>query len=444
MSNIKETYHELTSERDVFYNRSKYLASLTIPSLVYDGKYPTNFGVTEQSLGSEGINNLSSKILAELLPSDSFFNVKGEEDLTVKLLDIINNGTDRLVLVEGLKHLILGNVLFIKTSYNEPLRMYPLNSYVVRRKSNGEVQEVVTLELVCISDLSEELKAKLDTSEKEVELYTQYSWNGEQFVETQMVGELILEPIKHAKGCKTVLPLRFTHLPTSNYGLSGLESIIADLKAFTDLSQALREAGILGAKYNLLVDPNGNTHASDITEARNGDALYGTEKDIGKVDYGGTTELTTTYTLYKNLERRLSKFFLMADSVVREQDRVTATEVLAQTDDFYSKQSGLSSSLQFQFQLPYIKTIFVTATYDGLFSLKNIDAEIEIVGQKNKDGKRRKVNDIKEFLKIVKDSEITDIVDMKDMFELLSKTMGVEAKFKFKDVIVTEGESVNE
>ncbi|BCV02529.1 MAG: hypothetical protein CM15mV54_240 [Caudoviricetes sp.] len=63
------------------------------------------------------------------------------------VMDYVNASSDRVVVHQALKHLIVsGNALIFMGK--DGLKNFPLNRFVVNRDGNGQVIEIVTKELI--------------------------------------------------------------------------------------------------------------------------------------------------------------------------------------------------------------------------------------------------------------------------------------------------------
>ena len=62
-------------------------------------------------------------------------------------MDFIAASSDRVVIHQALKHLIVGGNALLFMS-KDGLKNYPLNRFVVNRDGNGNVIEIVTKELI--------------------------------------------------------------------------------------------------------------------------------------------------------------------------------------------------------------------------------------------------------------------------------------------------------
>jgi len=72
---VKGKYDKYASDRENYLNRGREASLFTIPSLLplQDHRSTTEFITPFQSIGAEGVNNLSSKLLMTLLPPNAPF-----------------------------------------------------------------------------------------------------------------------------------------------------------------------------------------------------------------------------------------------------------------------------------------------------------------------------------------------------------------------------------
>ena len=78
-------------------------------------------------------------------------------------MDFIAASSDRVVVHQALKHLIVGGNSLVFMC-KDGLKKFPLNRYVVNRDGNGNVLEIVTKELISRKILGLELPASQPNS----------------------------------------------------------------------------------------------------------------------------------------------------------------------------------------------------------------------------------------------------------------------------------------
>ena len=130
--NARERYNQLTTGRNQFLDTAVECSRLTLPYLVQEdlSTRPTWQKLIQpwQSVGSKAVVNLAAKLMLALLPPQtSFFKlqirddklgeeiprqVRSELDLSFSkmermIMDYINASSDRVVVHQALKHLIV-------------------------------------------------------------------------------------------------------------------------------------------------------------------------------------------------------------------------------------------------------------------------------------------------------------------------------------------------
>lgn len=142
MKTLKERYTKAAADRQTALDKARKAAQITIPALIpQENNKNVNFYEPNQSIGSNGVNYLASKIAMTMLPPNSpFFRYIGDtvrlkeeaqeagEDpsefeanfnknlslLAEYVKDSIEESGDRVIVGEGLKHVIVGgNCLFV-------------------------------------------------------------------------------------------------------------------------------------------------------------------------------------------------------------------------------------------------------------------------------------------------------------------------------------------
>ena len=181
-------YEQLQANRSTYLREAKESSKLTIPSLIPESSTGTRARIKTpfQALGARAVNSLAAKLLVALLPPGTpFFKLSidslallqegGQEGLETEidkglrtienaLMDEIEVSNDRVAMFEALKHLIVGgNVLLYLT--DKGLKVYPLEKFVSKRDSVGNVLEIITKESVNPQALPVEFIKKLQEKE---------------------------------------------------------------------------------------------------------------------------------------------------------------------------------------------------------------------------------------------------------------------------------------
>ena len=149
MDTARERYNQLSSNRSQFLDSAVECSELTLPYLIKEDTNTNhrNLKTPWQSVGAKAVVNLAAKLgLALLPPQTTFFKlqirddklgeeldpqVRSELDLSFSklermVMDYVNASSDRVVLNQALKHLVVGGNALIYMG-KDGLKHYPLN-----------------------------------------------------------------------------------------------------------------------------------------------------------------------------------------------------------------------------------------------------------------------------------------------------------------------------
>ena len=395
-------YSRLKIDREPYLTKAKEAAKYTIPSLLKeDNTNVQTLRTPNQSVGADGINNLSAKVTLAMLPpnqpcfkfaidlddvkqqaeqngvdADDFASsvTRGLALTEQQLVEYNEQNGDRTCLGEALKHLyVAGNVLLIHV-YKSGLKFYPLNRYVVKRDYIGNILKVITIETIGFYALPEkiqeqvleQLKIKEKTSEiknlekKELTLYTVYKREKKSWITYQEV-EGINIPMSNGtyplEVCP-VIPLRYTRIDGEDYGRGLVEEYIGDISYLDVLSKAIKDASLAASKFIMLVNPNGQTNIKNLQKTKNGGFCSGKADDCTPLQANKYYDLQTARAEKETIERRLYRVFLLAQAVQRDSERTTATEIQYMIRELEEALGNHYSIMTKEFQLAYIKIAF--------------------------------------------------------------------------------------
>ena len=386
-STAANKYEQLVSLRSTYDREAKESSKLTIPSLIPETTTGTRPKIKTpfQAVGSRGVNSLSNKLLMTLLPpSTAFFKLeidaleirkqgqeqmqseidKGLRTIENALMNQIEISNDRVAMFEAIKHLVVsGNVLLYLTDAG--LKVYPLSKFVCKRDEVGNVLEILTKETIHPQALPaaflEQIKKKENYDAKtmtdDLDIYTHIKRiNDDVFWFQECKGEKIPNTDGRSRVDVTPwLPLRFIRVDGEDYGRGYVEEYRGDLITLESLMQAIIEGAAASAKVLFLVNPNGITRASTIAKAPNGAIREGSAADISVMQVGKGSDFTVAQTIIQRIEARLEYAFMMARSVQRDAERVTAAEINLMAQELENSLGGIYSILTQEFQLRYLK-----------------------------------------------------------------------------------------
>ena len=392
--NARERYNKLTSGRSQFLETAVECSELTLPYLIKDdlthNQNHKNLSTPWQSVGSKAVVTLAAKLMLALLPPQtSFFKlqirddklgtelppeIRSELDLSFSkmermVMEYIAASSDRVVIHQALKHLIVGGNSLIFMG-KDGLKNFPLNRYVVNRDGNGNVLEIVTKELISRKVLGFELPEPkpntpndqgLGSEGDDVEVYTcvKLDEKSGRWVWYQEVFDQIIPGSRSTapKNASPWLVLRFNTVDGEDYGRGRVEEFIGDLRSLEGLSQALVEGSAAASKVVFLVSPSSTTKPKTIAEAGNGAIVQGRPEDVAVIQVGKTADFSTAANMAQQLERRLAEAFMQLN--VRQSERTTAEEVRLTQLELEQQLGGIFSLLTVEFLVPYLNRILL-------------------------------------------------------------------------------------
>ena len=407
---LAEDYENLKQDRQPYLDKAKEAAKYTIPSLIadrdskkYSNKSLKLIATPNQSVGADGVNNLSAKITTTILPpNQTFFKFsmdrttisqqaavegqdksqfeqdvnKGLSIIEKALLDYQEQSGDRVCVGEAIKHqLVAGNVFLIHDP-EEGLRYYPLDRYVVKRDYCGNVIKAITEETVNYYALPEDIqeqvlvkilekKAVSDTKEdlrledEELTLYTGFKREEKHWKVVQEVEGIKLDnegayPIEICP----FIALRYTAIDGESYGRGLIEEYIGDISYLDTLSLAIKQASLAGSKLVMLVNPTGITKIKHLAEAKNGGFALGKIEDVQPLQANKYYDMQVAQTEADKIERRLNRIFVMKAAIQRQAERVTAEEIRTMAQDLEEALGNYYSIMCKEFQKAYVKITF--------------------------------------------------------------------------------------
>ena len=385
----RERYAQLTSGRSQFLDTAVTCSELTLPYLIERdlASHPNHKRLVTpwQSCGSKAVVTLAAKLMLALLPPQTTFfklqvrddklgeeippEIRSELDLSFSkmermVMDYIAASSDRVVVHQALKHLIVGGNALIFMG-KDGLKNFPLNRYVVNRDGNGNVLEIVTKEIISRKVLGIELPEpdpltvvdqSVGSNNDDVEVYTYVRLDEKsgRWIWHQEALDKIL-PNSRSTAPKKASPwlvLRFNTVDGEDYGRGRVEEFLGDLKSLEGLSQALVEGSSAAAKVVFLVSPSSTTKPATIAKAGNGAIVQGRPEDVAVIQVGKTADFSTAAQMAQTLDKRISDAFLVLN--VRQSERTTAEEVRLTQLELEQQLGGLFSLLTIEFLVPYL------------------------------------------------------------------------------------------
>lgn len=379
----------LDMKRQTVLNRARACAQVTLPSLLPpEGTTENDQLMTPyQSVGARAVNNLASKLMLTLYPPNSpYFTMNVDAAFLAKLVEesgdegaeskvkaqfsLLENEVtkfhegkaDRVPLFNVIRSLIVtGNSLIYQDKDNkDKLRYFRMDQYCIRRNPSGQPVEIVIREFINPDEVPENLQAPATTSdtsnEKPIALYTYCKKRGDKwFVMQEVLNQIVPDSVgDYVEKNFPYLPLAWSLNPSENYGRGHVEENLGDFLSLEGLRKAFLEGAAALAKLVFLIDPTGLTKKNDIMKAPNGGFAVGRKDDVTTLQADKMSDFQFVQSEIVRLEASLSKAFLLAESVQRNAERVTAEEIRMMASDLDDTLGGIYTLLSQDLQYPLL------------------------------------------------------------------------------------------
>lgn len=472
----KDRFTELEHKKSLYIRRGEKASELTNVNIFPpEGNDTSSLPLPNQSVGSDGVNTLASKLTLSMTNNNStkfvinesrllknskqinfaktFVNAANIPDQAKQqLLSEIENQEKTLSDVKittsriakhynfllsrhGIKNkigfamqhfLITGNfALFVDKKYKS--RLYGLRDFVVSRDRSGNMIETICRDTVSKMALPESVIEQLDEKyddESEITIYTHVKKvSGEDQFEVMEYAEDI--PLQEKPWTQTNSPVivPFTDYETGtiyNYGLVNL--IMGDLNSLENLSRNLNDLSQAASKCIFLVDPTSTTDVEVLNNTPNLGFAPGNPDDIATLTLDKQKDLNITYNQAGILEKRIQRFFLMNRSIQKESG-MSDDEIRSLQGDIDTALGNIYSILAEEIQLPLAKLMLeymkLNKELDGLV---DDDLEVNIITGIDAMGMDTSKNDYLQLITAIKQLGFEDwLVEGETLYRLMEK-----------------------
>lgn len=404
----EDRWLQLETKKSYLLTKAETASKYTLPYIFPDSNYNTNnddLYQKWQSVGGEGVNNLSNKMMLVLFPNDRpFFRIRLEGDAKRKAMQsfgVDEKGLENLlavteracneqltkvrnareVLLNALKHLIVVGNCAIEFQ-EERLVLHTLRDFVCVRNMYGDVIEVIVRYKTTYEALPQKVQKLVeDTGIKDLTVYQWYvldssnnKWNMSTYIDT-----IKLDDAEFNKSYSTekmpVVVLAWELLPRQDYGVSYVEHLMPDLVLLDTYQHGAADAGIAASQMRWRVSPNSQCKAEDVQEAPNGAAIVAQKDEVELLSTSKGADLSSLLSLAQQKREELARAFLIGTSMVRDSERTTAEEIRLVRNELETALGGAYNRLGQELQLA---TSYWAAslTNKGLLDKKSFKFEV--------------------------------------------------------------------
>lgn len=394
MTTARGDWERLERDRDDYERRAEEAAAATLPFVFprHGHSKAEGFEQPYNSLGAAAVNNLASKLSLALMPPNTAFfkftlnreetrallagaqaaqQAGGDPEAVIKEIDYAFSEMEKEVMQEmeeqGLRPQLHQACINLVVTGNGMLSLVDertwkfrnLRSYVVERGPDDSIIKLIIKECVQWSTLPKKVREKVDRPEDDdgdVDVYTVVEATDTGFKEWQEVEEVKV-PRSDKTYAKDELPhlvLRWNRIDGEPYGRGLVEQYIGDLYSAEQLTKAIVDGSLAACRLLLMVDPNGTTPIKKVATAANGAVIAGNAEDVTVLQLNKQGDFTVAQAVVGQIQQRLSQAFLMATSVQRQGERVTATEIRAMMQELEAGLGGVYANLGEELSTPLV------------------------------------------------------------------------------------------
>ena len=393
--NCKATYEKLSGHRNVYLDRARAFAHVTIPSILMEegSNESTRLHTPFSSVAAVGVQNLASKLQMALFPpNQSFFKLDVDRFTLMELtggdptkraevdeqlahveravMSEMEKEAMRAPIFEALRHLIVtGNYLLHVGK--DGIKGYALDKFVVTRDPEGAVKQVIIKEEFHVETLPEDVVALSGWSSedsagsaKPIAIYTKFWRDGKKWRTYQEVNDQIIEGTEGSYPLDEppFMPLRWTAVAGEHYGRAHVEAFYGDIRALEGLSKSIVDAATASARLLVMVNPTGVTRKEQVAKAQNGAVITGNADDVQFMQTQKGADMAVASQQVQRLELRIAQAFLSEAGALRDGERVTAEEVRMRAQQLENTLGGTYSVLSNEMQLPLVRRLMAQMT----------------------------------------------------------------------------------
>lgn len=365
------------------------------------------------SIGAQGVNHLSNKIVSTLFPSKSLFfrlmvdqtakdmieaglkaaeQTPDPETVRARLQSAILEAEKMLTAAEkraeehldmvkyrpeainAVKHLIItGNALVFHPEDGKPVQVYGLRNYHVVRDCNGAVVEIMTREKKAFETFTPSVQAKLMeerairqaraeerssvkqySKDDDITIYTSIKLQADgRYHVTQAANEAKLETsAMYPANRLRWIPLTWNLVKGEDYGRGLVADFAGAFHSLMILNGALLNIAAVMGDVKILVDPSSQVDVVEIQNSPPGSYHQGKWQEVGTMQFNKLQEANFIWQMIERYQKQISQAFMLTQQLRRDAERVTAEEIRQDVDELETSNSGVYSRLAADWQTP--------------------------------------------------------------------------------------------
>lgn len=405
MKTIRQKFDDLHTRRTIQLERARSCAELTVPGLLPPVGFSQGDTLPDlfSSLPARGVMSLASRMVSAIYPLNQlpFFQHQLDMEyvpegadttdmeaalsrLDRRIMDKLSETNLRQELFVLFQHLIVMGDALLYQSDDYEFRVIRCDQYVLRRRPDGMVTEIIVREWVDPRAIPEEWTnvperpgspSSGGPSHEHEPMYTllektQGTWRCVKEFRNAVVdtGEYEVCPYS---------PQTWSRVAGEDYGRSLVEENLGDIRSLEALSRALLEGAAANSEYRVGIRPGGVGTVKDLQESTNGDYIVAEPGDVWSFQLNNQVQLQTTANARDTLTRDLGRSFLLASASQPTGERVTATQIREIAAELDQALGGVFSGAARDIQIPIVRRTMILMAKDGFIDQQVMD----MVGQ---------------------------------------------------------------
>ncbi len=404
---IAKQWTDDDSRRQPRLSRLRKIATYTIPSVLPPQGQTEEMELPEtfQSIGSRGIGNLEGKLLTAMFPAGTFWArlnaseaVKSDESAgevvpsvysgqpisrlqafeevlflrELAVQNYLDSTNYRTAMRIAIRHLLVLGSSCMKILGSGRMMNFREDQYVLYRKPDGDLQYLITKEMVDPLSLGDEMVAKINVNSADLagkstydrctEMYTRCRRVGGGWkIEQEINGLLVLESDERVS---PYIVGAYDLNSGEHYGRGFAENNVAgDLRSANGTYRGILSIVAIMARLLVILDDTaGTTKKRDIIEKPDGSVIFGRvvngkAQDVGMLQADKMADLQGVMAAANRIEDRLAKAMLIESEVQPTGDRVTALQVARIAAELEGGLGGVYSAIAEQMQRPLLDRV---------------------------------------------------------------------------------------
>lgn len=411
-NSLAQRWTQLHNKKGTLLSNCEKYAQWTLPYVFPpENAKDMDLPIEVDSIGAQGVNHLSNKIVSTLFPSKSLFFRLAVDQTAKDAIEAAMNlseqtpdpETTRAMMqaaileaekmlaaaekraeehldmvkyrpeaINAVKHLIVtGNALVYHPEDGRPVQVYSVRDYHVVRDCNGTVVEIMTREKKAFETFTPAVQERLRqdnvikaaqaktrnevrayNADTEVTIYTQILMQDDgRFLVTQDANDTKLPTrVLYPEKDLRWIPLTWNLVKGEDYGRGLVADYAGAFHSLMVLNNALLNIAAIMGDIKILVDPSSQVDPIELQNSPPGSYHQGKWQEIGTMQFNKLQEANFIFQMIERYQRQIAQAFMLTQQLRRDAERVTAEEIRTDVDELETSNSGVYSRLAADWQ----------------------------------------------------------------------------------------------